>query len=492
MSSEAATPVAAPDATTERSRSVRPRRLTEATLVTWILVAFLIWVPLQTPVAVLAWQYLHVSLTLARGILLTKDLWAAALFLFLLIRHRRQIGFFWFDWFALAYCVLVAVYSCGPALLGSHLPALAVIASAREMLVPVELYGLGRLAGYAGVSVVGIVKAFLVVAAAAAVFAVLAFALLPGDFWATTYNLVGFIHDVQGISSATSIWTTAILTGYGAVWEAVRAVGPFTHPVGAGVYFAMPFALAVCAVWLGNLRQKAALAIAIGGVFLFALAVLTPISRGTWIGLIGALVVGGALVHRYRMAALTVVLFVACLAAIPPFSYAVWSSINGEDSSASAHASAIQGGVSVIITNPLGGTLGGSDQFGPEIAAASGVETNGVGENMYLTTYASVGPLGLLVYLIWLAAVLVELFGRVRRSLPAWIPAGVAIGLLAEAAAGMSASTLMRFTTAASMMLVVGLVLSVPGSEFRRPDLSALRHPRRWLGSRGSDAEAAS
>jgi hypothetical protein len=478
---------AAPGATT-----VRSSRLTEATLVTWIFVAFLVWVPLQTPVAVLAWQYLHVSLTVARGILLTKDVWAAVLFLVLLVRHRREIRFFWFDWFALAYCVLVAVYSCGPALLGSHLPALAVIASAREMLVPVELYGLGRLAGYAGVSVVGTVKAFLVVAAASAVFAVGAFILAPAEFWQTTYNLVGFVHDVQGISTATSIWTTAILTMYGTLGFAVRAVGPFTHPVGTGVYFAMPFALAVCAVWLGDLRRKTALAIAIGGMLLFSLAVLTPISRGTWIGLIGALVVGGALVHRYRLAALTVVLFVACLVAIPPFSYAVWSGIKGEDASTSNHAAAITSGVSEIVSNPLSGTVGQNDQFAQEIAAASGIETNNVGENMYLTTYASVGPLGLLVYVIWLAAVLVELFGRVRRGLPAWIPAGVAIGLLAEAAAGMSASTLMRFTNAASMMLIVGLVISVPGTEFRRPDLSAVRHPRRWLGSRGSDAEAAS
>ena len=482
---------AASGATTERSRSVRSSRPTEATLVTWILVAFLVWVPLQTPVAVLAWQYLHVSLTLARGILLTKDVWAAALFLVLLLRHRREIRFLWFDWFALAYCVLVAVYSCGPALLGSHLPALAVIASAREMLVPVELYGLGRLAGYAGVSVVGIVRAFLVVAAAAAIFAVGAFVLLPGEFWATTYNLVGFIHDVQGISTATDIWKTAILTMYGTLGNAVRAVGPFTHPVGTGVYFAMPFALAVCAVWLGNLRQKAALAIAIGGMLLFALAVLTPISRGTWIGLIGALVVGGALVHRYRLAAFTVVLFVACLVTIPPFSYAVWSGVSGQDASANNHASAIESGVSQIISNPLSSTVGQNDQFAQEIAAASGIETNNVGENMYLTTYASVGPLGLLVYVIWLAAVLVELFGRVRRGLPAWIPAGVAIGLLAEAAAGMSASTLMRFTNAASMMLLVGLVISAPGSGFRRPDLTALRHPRRWLGSRRAGAEAA-
>jgi hypothetical protein len=487
-----AAPGATTGATTERSPSVRSSRLTEATLVTWILVAFLIWVPLQTPVAVLAWQYLHVSLTIARGILLTKDVWDAALFLFLLVRHRREIRFLWFDWFALAYAVLVVVYSCGPALLGSHLPALAVIASAREMLVPVELYGLGRLAGYAGVSVVGIVKAFLVVAAASAVFAVGAFILAPATFWQTTYNLVGFVHDVQGISSATSIWTTAILTMYGTLGYAVRAVGPFTHPVGTGVYFAMPFAMAVCAVWLGDLRHKAALAIAIGGLFLFALAILTPISRGTWIGMIGALVVGGALVHRYRLAGLTVVLFVACLVAIPPFSYGVWSGIKGEDSSTSNHASAIQNGVTQIISNPLSGTVGQNDQFSQEIAAASGVETNNVGENMYLTTYASVGPLGLLVYLIWLAALLVELFGRVRRSLPAWIPAGVAIGLLAETAAGMSASTLMRFTTAASMMLIVGLVLSAPGSALRRPDLAALRHPRRWLGSRRSDAEAAS
>lgn len=471
--------------------TVRSTRLTEANLIAGILVAFLVWMPLQTPVAILAYQYLHVSVRIAQAILLTKDVWAAALFLVLLVRHRRQIRFFWFDWFALAYCLLVAAYSIGPALLGSGLPASAVIASARELLVPVELYGLGRLAGYAGVSVAGIVNAFLVIAATAAVFTVAAFVIEPAAFWQTTYNLLGFIREVQGISDATTLAGVSIQVDYGGLGTVVRAVGPFTHPVGTGVYFAMPFTLALCAVWLGGVRRKAALAVAIAGLVLFALAVMTPVSRGTWVGLLGAIVVGGAVLHRFRLAAVTVVVFVACLALLSPFKYAVWSGLGGIDHSANDHASAIQNGVSQIISNPLGASVGQGDQYGHQLAQSSGVETNNVGENMYLSTYASVGPLGLLAFVVWLAAVLVEVFGRARRSLPKWIGVGVGIGFLAEVAAGMTASTLMRFTIAASMMLLVGLVVSVPGTELKRPNLAAIRHPRRWLQSRRSGAGAA-
>jgi hypothetical protein len=469
------------------ANTARKPWLTEASLVTALLVAFLVWMPLQTPVALVAYQYLHVSVRVAQAILLAKDVFAALLFLALLVRYRREVHFHWFDWFALAYCVLVAVYSIVPALLGSKVPASAVIASARELLVPVELYGLGRLAGYAGVSVVAIVKAFLVIAGAAAVFAIGVFILAPSDFFATTYNLVAFIHDVQGIATADTLWHISILVIYGDLGSAIRAVGPFTHPVGTGVYFAMPFALAVCAVWLGNVRRKVALAIALGGLVLFALAVMTPISRGTWIGLVGALVAGGAIAHRYRLTVLTVAVFVACLALLPPFSYAVWSGVNGQDSSTNDHAAAVQNGVSVIISNPLDAGVGQGDQFGAQMAAASGVETNNIGENMYLTTYASVGPLGLLVFVVWLAAVLLEIFGRVRTGLPSWISYGVGIGLLAEIAAAMSASTLMRFTIAASMMLLVGLVVAVPGSKLARPNLAAVLPPLRRLAGK-SDA----
>jgi hypothetical protein len=445
--------------------------------------------PLQTPVAVVAYQYLHVSVSLAQGLLLTKDVWAGALFLVLFVRHLREIRFRWFDWFALAYGVLVVTYSVVPAALGSHLPPVAVIASARELLVPVELYGLGRLAGYAGVSALGMTKAFLVVAAAAAVFSVASFVILPQDFWMTTYNLLGFIRDVQGIPSAVSLWAASLVGHYGSSGMSLRAVGPFTHPVGTAVYFALPFILVLCATWTSDLRRKATLTMAAIGVILFALAVITPISRGIWIGFVGAALVCGVVLHRYRFAVLTIVVFVAFVALVPPFSHSVSSAIDGSDGSTEAHAIAVNHSIDVVSSNLLGNGVGQSDQFGSVFSATAGSDTAGVGENMYLMTYSSVGPLGLLALVIWMSGLLMDLMGRFRRSLPLWVPVGVGAGLLAESAAAMTASTLMRFTTAASVWLLVGLVVAVPGAGLRRPRLAAVRHPRNWLRSRGAEME---
>jgi hypothetical protein len=56
----------------------------------------------------------------------------------------------------------------------------------------------------------------------------------------------------------------------------------------------------------------------------------------------------------------------------------------------------------------------------------------------------------------------------------------------------MTASTLMRFTSAASIMLIVGLVVAEPASGSRWGlNLDALRHPRDWYRSRGTKAEVA-
>jgi hypothetical protein len=469
------------DSSAVMERPVAPVSTRESRLVTWILIAFLAWIPLQTPIAVVAWQYLHLSVSATQAILLVKDFWAAALILILFVRHVREIRFHWFDWFALGFAVLVFVYSVVPAMLGSHLPALAVIASARELLVPIELYALGRLAGYAGVSPKRLVVGFLVIAAAAAAFSITTWAFMPQDFWTTNYNLVGFTRIVQGIQSATDIWWASILSYYGTFGAALRAVGPFTHPVGTGVYFAMPLTLAVCAVWMSDVRRRVALAVAVIGLALFFVAVVSPISRGTWIGFAGAVVVAGVVLHKYRLAVLTVVAFALFVAFVPPFSWAVRSAASSSDSSSIGHATAIDYGIKVITANPAGLGVGQGDQYGAVFSGGNSVA--GVGENMYLTTYASTGPLGALAFIVWLGALLVELFRRVRPTLPVWICVGVGAGLLAESIAGLSASTLMRFTTAASIWFLVGLVIAVPYTASRGPSWEAVRHPRAWLRS---------
>ena len=188
------------------------------------------------------------------------------------------------------------------------------------------------------------------------------------------------------------------------------------------------------------------------------------------------------MLHKYRFSVITVGLFVAFVVFVPPFSHSIQGALNGTDGSAVAHGAAVGNGVQVVITNPLGTGVGQGDQLGAVYATAAGTEAAGVGENMYLTTYACVGPLGLLAFAAWIAGLFFELMFRLRKSLPIWIPIGVAAALMAEAAAGLTASTLMRFTTAASLCLLVGLIISVPGTSWNWPRLGVIPTMRRALG----------
>jgi hypothetical protein len=232
--------------------------------------------------------------------------------------------------------------------------------------------------------------------------------------------------------------------------------------VGAAVYFSLPFILAVCAAWTTNLRRTTAAILVAAGLVLFGLAILTPISRGIWIGFLIAVAVLGVTLRKYRLAVVTVVVFCAIVVLVAPFKYALSSAADGSDGSAVAHGSALWYGIQWCLNHLLGGGVGQGDQYGAIYSAGSGADAAGVGENMYLMTYASVGPFGLLAIVAFFAAMLWETINRIHESVPVWVSVGVGAALLASLVAAMSASTLMRFTTAASIWLLVGVVVAAP------------------------------
>ena len=101
---------------------------------------------------------------------------------------------------------------------GTDLPLIAIVASAREFIVPVELYLLGRLAIAAGVDLWFMVKILLGSAAVAAAATVLLY-FVPATFWNSTMDLVRFEREVQGsampsrsgisVCSGSSAWGSA-------------------------------------------------------------------------------------------------------------------------------------------------------------------------------------------------------------------------------------------------------------------------------------------
>ena len=101
---------------TTASRDTAGSRL--AMFTTAFLAAFVIWLPLQTPIDVFLYQYAGASVDLARAVLLLKDFAVALALVVLLVSAGRAMRLRWFDVAALGYLVVVCVYSVLPIALG--------------------------------------------------------------------------------------------------------------------------------------------------------------------------------------------------------------------------------------------------------------------------------------------------------------------------------------------------------------------------------------
>lgn len=428
-------------------------------LVQWAVVALLAWLPLQTPVAIYLFQYAHLSVDAARAILLVKDLIAALLVVTLAVLYLKRVHMHWFDWMAVGYLVALVAYALIPLALGTKLAPIAIAASAREFLVPVELYGLGRLACAAGVNVGAIVRAFLIIAGVAAATTLILHVFIPATLWSSTLNLVTFERLVQGIPTAHTLWDIGLLGQYGVgdSGSFARAVGPFTHPVGTAHYFVVPLVLAATAMMAARRVPASTMLAWLAVVVLFIAAVLTPISRGAWLAAVVGVIVAGLLYRRVLPAAVGIGIVVVFILLVPPFSYSVTSALRGTDSSVEGHSQAIEKGIKTAVDNPLGLGLGQADQFGASLAQEGA--SAAIGENLYLTLYVSVGPLGLLAFVAWVVGVPLSLIRAGRSRAKPWMQIGMAVVMIGLLVSGLTASHLLRFTTGASFWLLAGLLV---------------------------------
>jgi hypothetical protein len=282
---------------------------------------------------------------------------------------------------------------------------------------------------------------------------------------------------VQGYPAAVDLINVSVLAHYGDGEAALRATWPFTHPVGTGHYFVLPFGIALAGTYAAMDRgvRGRELAVWIGMVILFIGAEIVPISRGSWVAsAIAALAIGVAF-RRVLVTGTGVAVVALFLVLMPPFSLAIAGTVGATDPSTVAHGGAIQSGLTTFLQNPLGLGMGHGDHPG---AAFGGEASTAVGENLYLSMLVSVGPLGTLAFLGWVAGMIGTLFAAWRNSRP-WLAAALLACLLGYLVSAGTSSPLMRFTTAASFWLLLGMVVaSVPGWQ---PDL------RRWRASRRSD-----
>jgi hypothetical protein len=459
-----------------------------ASAVQWGVVALLVWLPLQTPVAIALFQYANLSAEATRGVLLAKDLVTGLLILALAALFLRRVHLHWFDWLAVGYVIVLVAYAAIPLALGTRLAPIAIVASVREFLVPIELYALGRLAVAASVNISSVVRTCVIIAGAAAVFTLILYLFVPITFWSSTLDLVRFERVVQGIPSARTLWDIGLLGQYGIgdIGSFARASGPFTHPVGTANYFVVPLVLLATAAMAAR-RPSATVMLAWLAVILLILgAVLTPISRGAWLTAVIGVIAAGMLYRRILPAVASIAIVVLFIVLVPPFSYSVSSALGGTDSSLVGHTEAIQGGIKTAIDNPWGLGLGQADQFGEALAGQEGASA-AVGENLYLALYVSVGPVGLVLFLGWVVGILLSLIQSLRPRAETWMQIAMAATLIGLLVTGVSASPLLRFTTAATFWLLIGLLVPNDPSTALRGRLRQLSerlHTRREVYAR--------
>jgi hypothetical protein len=486
---------------------------------TWALVGLVVWLPLQTPVAIAVFQYGN-SVDLSRATLLLKDVVVAFLVLYALAANWRSLDLRWFDKAAVAYAVLVAVYSTVPWLLGSHQTVSAVTAAARMFALPVEAYALGRLAFLAGADLRVVFKAFVAVSAVSAATAVIEYYLLPITFWSSTLDLITFERVVQGLSQAVSLWDISLLGDYGAgpgVFP--RAIATFTHPVGAGGYFILPFALTLAA-WFGREAHGKRLMTAglIGLTILFGLATIVTLSRGAWMAGAVVVVMCGFMFHRLRIAFVCLMVVGVFFVSVQPFNASITSAFNRSDSSLLGHAAAIGRDVEAAVAHVFGLGVGSTDsgvhidigptpnpsapptpnpsvqanqtqttaETPPSGQTATDADTSGLGENLYLSVLLSTGPFGLVAFVVWCFGLMVVLLRAAGQSANKWLVVGSATALAGSMASAMTSSALLKFTTAASSWLLLGLATALVLANSSATGSAGRPHLRftRWLSRR--------
>jgi N-acetylglucosaminyldiphosphoundecaprenol N-acetyl-beta-D-mannosaminyltransferase len=432
-------------------------------LPTLALAALIVWLPLQTPVAVVLTQYTAMPATLARALLLVKDVAVFGMLVALVPLARATFRWSLPDFLAAGYVGVLAVYTIVPRLAGDQLPLMAVVSGLRELLVPVELYALGRLAGTAGADVGWLARLAIWVGFAAAAFAIVTVALVPASVWATTLDMPRFLREVQGIESARTLTSVSIAATYGEDALFIRAIGPFTHPVGAANYLVLPLVLiGGWAVARVRATPRIALAILVVGVTLVVAIVMT-ISRGAWLAAAIAIVVIAWRTGHLRLAVAGVLVVTAILALIPPYSYAIWSAASGSDPSTIGHGTTIENAVSVLAGNPLGLGVGYGGYFG----SASGVDVVAAGETLYLTIAVAAGPAALALFVGWIAVLTMRLVASTGRTAieqgvsDGWVRLAIGAATLGFAAMALVSSPWMRFTTAATFWMLLGLTASM-------------------------------
>jgi O-Antigen ligase len=349
------------------------------------------------------------------------------------------------DWLALVFGAFVVVYALIPQhVLGGEATHHGVVLAARDDLVPVAAYFLGRGLALRQREFQSLARTVLATAVGVAAFGIVDVYAIPLSWWRHSGAPGWFTHQLGFSYFGLSGLPENFVYNTGNGHPLRRLVSTFLSPLATS--YLLVAALIICAAWLVMLRPRGrALLLWAACVALFFVALLLTHSRSSYLalafGLVVFAVVRGSTREKLALvgAGLAVVLvgaaFVKAYPHIGPktsftatelhqqethaHTPGAGAAVSGQfsDASTTSHWQSLEDGVRTVVRHPQGYGLGNA---GSTAVRTCGNKCLKAGESTYTQVGVEVGLVGALVFVAW--TLLLAL-----RTLPciAWVGASL-------------------------------------------------------------------
>jgi len=369
----------------------------------YFLIKFLIiWLPIQSFILTLIWQYLKLPIPYMRGLISLKSIIVFIALIFFIL--KKKIKYFTVvDKIALIYFCLCSFYLAIPKfILPTRLGFIASLTSYRALIAPILLYSIGRFTPITNIEFRKLFKILLSMALLIASFGLLEYFMLPISFWNQEVDMVGYKVYVQGSGADEQSVGRLSLTRWQSGKKDRRLKSFFTHPNGVSYYYAfiIPFLIVLLTEKKGgNLKKHRKRYFLM--IFLFFIVQFLSLGRG---GVFATLVaLSFLLFYRRKFYFALFPIFVLLLLIVGP-SITQRMITTTEEKAELLLSLRVITGLETFVNNPLGFGLGHGGPWGRTFSG--GKEYINIGESGYFQIGIKIGIAGILIFLAFLGSII--------------------------------------------------------------------------------------
>jgi len=372
-----------------------------------IILSFLIiWIPIQSFVLTLIWQYIGLTILNIRGLIALKEIVVLMLLIYLLV--TRKIKYLMaIDKIALGYFGICSLYFVLPEfILPTRLGFIPSLASYRTLVAPILLYSIARFTPISNIKFRKLLNLLLIMAILIAVFGLIEYFILPMSVWHKEINMTGFVNQVQGVKQEYFA-KAGIPDRFGDR----RLKSFFTHPNGISYYFAFIITLLVALLMEKNIFiwGKHTKKLLFSLILLCSSAQILSLGRG---GILSTLVALSVL-SLYRKRFWLVLFFLGILILLNFSVPVIERLVTGTSQRASLLWSVrVIPVVEKFLENPLGYGIGQGQIWG--LVFSSGQRYFGIGESGYFNIAIQIGIFGFLFFVSFLGSIVTYLVRSVK------------------------------------------------------------------------------